>query len=81
MIPVAVLRTLADRVGVGSQGTRAHSERSEEHREGDRDDPVVHGIDNKATMELKERSTLDHRTTEFEPDLPKVHQPATDSGL
>jgi hypothetical protein len=52
-IPIAVSVTSAESIAVGLWRARARTKRGEPHQAWEGDDPVVHGIDDVATIELE----------------------------
>lgn len=57
MIPVAVSMTLIESVGVAPRRAGARTQRSKVHQTWENNDPVVHGIDHVATVELDSQPT------------------------
>ena len=58
-------------VVVGLRRPRLHTQRAKVHQAGESEDPIVHGVNDVATIELKEPPSLDTWETEFDIELTK----------
>ena len=58
-MPVAMLMMLVQNVAPGSWRTQTRTHRSKVHQAGEGNDPGIHGVDQVAAIELKEKLVLD----------------------
>ena len=72
-MPVAVSVKVIENVAVDLRRAEARTYTGEVHQEGEGNHPVIHGIDNIATIKLEVRGTLGAKKTEVKQNLPGAH--------